>query len=202
MNSKQMLFLRSVVPAAQASQRATGVPASITIAQAILESGWGQSSLATEANNYFGVKATALATPDEYAEFPTREFVSGTDVKVMAKFARYISPADSFTAHARLLSTVSRYKPAMARKNDSAAFCWALGPNTAVECLMCGKVFEGALCECGSEERNLIRHTEGCGYSTNPNYARILLGLIHQFDLTQYDVAPLQQASPPGNLNA
>ena len=39
------------------------VPASVTIAQAILESGWGGSELATRANNYFGIKCAAVASP-------------------------------------------------------------------------------------------------------------------------------------------
>ncbi len=46
MNELQSAFLKSVVPAAIATQREMGVPASITLAQAIVESGWGQSGLA------------------------------------------------------------------------------------------------------------------------------------------------------------
>jgi hypothetical protein len=46
MNEIQSTFFHEAVPAAIASQSATGVPASITIAQAIFESGWGCSALA------------------------------------------------------------------------------------------------------------------------------------------------------------
>ena len=126
MNAKQMIFLRNVVPAAIAAQRAYGIPASITIAQAIFESSWGESALASKANNYFGIKATANATPDEYAEFMTTEFVDGRKVQEMAKFAKYASPADSFAAHSRLLSVAPRYASAMAVKNDPAAFAAAI----------------------------------------------------------------------------
>ncbi|MGP8269118.1 MAG: glycoside hydrolase family 73 protein [Terracidiphilus sp.] len=125
-----MIFLRDTVPAAMASQRSSGIPASVALAQAILESGWGQSDLATKANNYFGIKATANATPDEYAEFPTSEFVDGRRVAILAKFARYSSPADSFAAHTRLISQASRYAPAMAVKANPSAF--------ATELQMCG----------------------------------------------------------------
>jgi flagellum-specific peptidoglycan hydrolase FlgJ len=114
MNQKQNDFLKMAVPAAQAAQRKWGVPASVTIAQAILESGWGNSALARVANNYFGIKAVANAAVGNYAEFPTTEFVDGRRVAALARFARYASPTASFNAHAVLLALTSRYKPAMA----------------------------------------------------------------------------------------
>lgn len=120
MNAEQMLFLRGVVPAAQDSQRETGVPASVTIAQAILESGWGKSSLAVKACNYFGVKATKL---DPYIELPTTEFVNGVRVPVSAAFRAYESAAESFTAHGSMLSRSLRYAPCMAVKDDPLKFC-------------------------------------------------------------------------------
>ena len=54
------------------------VPASVTLAQCILESGWGQSRLAREANNFFGIKAEHLGQPDTYREFLTAEYVHGS----------------------------------------------------------------------------------------------------------------------------
>lgn len=44
---------------AHAQLRSANVPASVTIAQAILESGWGGSAVAKNANNYFGIKGSA-----------------------------------------------------------------------------------------------------------------------------------------------
>lgn len=123
MNSKQLLFLRAVVPAAMASMQATGVPASVTVAQAILESGWGQTSIAIEANNYFGIKAKP---GEDYREFLTHEVVNGVSVPETDKFAAYKSATDSFTAHAVLLSGLPRYAPAMAAKADPEAFCQQL----------------------------------------------------------------------------
>lgn len=114
MNEYQNTFLKQAVPAAQLAQRKWGVPASITIAQAILESGWGKSALARQANNFFGIKAAAAQPAvGTYVEFTTAEFVDGRRVQEMAKFARYPSPAASFEAHAVLLATLTRYKPAM-----------------------------------------------------------------------------------------
>lgn len=126
----QAEFLKLAAPAAIQSQRMTGIPASITIAQAILESGWGRSALATEANNYFGIKATAHLTPDQYIEMPTHEFVDGRSTPKMAKFARYTSPAESFASHARLISSAPRYAPCMAEVGSAAGF--------AAELQVCG----------------------------------------------------------------
>lgn len=139
MNQAQNQFLKMAVPAAQAAQRKWGVPASVTIAQAILESGWGQSALARKANNFFGIKAVANADSGSYAEFPTSEFVDGRRVSEMAKFARYATPAASFEAHAVLLAMTTRYKPAMNFWCDPASFAaeiqrcgYSTNPNYAV----------------------------------------------------------------------
>jgi flagellum-specific peptidoglycan hydrolase FlgJ len=51
---EQLDFIASIAPAAQASEKKYGVPASVTIAQAILESAWGKRAIG---NNYFGIKA-------------------------------------------------------------------------------------------------------------------------------------------------
>ena len=53
-------FIMRLTTAAVASAKATGVPASITIAQAALESAWGESGLAKAGNNLFGIKADSL----------------------------------------------------------------------------------------------------------------------------------------------
>jgi flagellum-specific peptidoglycan hydrolase FlgJ len=108
--SQQNAFLRLAVPAAQAAQRRYDVPASVTIAQAILESsnalGWGQSQLAKE----------------HYIELPTREYLQNHIELIEAKFARYENPEDSFEAHARLLAIAHRYMPAMAACHDPELF--------------------------------------------------------------------------------
>jgi len=122
MNELQSAFLKMAVPAALETQRLLGVPASITIAQAILESGWGQTGLAKKANNFFGIKATDHVAPDSYIELPTREVIYGHNVEELAKFARYATPTDSFKAHAVLLAQSSRYQPAMAVRLDAAQF--------------------------------------------------------------------------------
>lgn len=126
MTGNESTFLKLAVPAALASQHATGVPASITIAQAILESGWGQTGLAKQANNYFGIKTAVHVAPDSYLELPTHEVVNGQSVEELAKFARYATVADGFKAHGLLLSCAPRYAPAMAVRGDAAQFATAL----------------------------------------------------------------------------
>src|SRR5260370_28381672 len=116
----QMGWLKSMVTPAQLTQRKYGIPASVTLAQCILESAWGESQLSRKANNYFGVKAIQ---GQDYAEFQTHEVVAGRTLQELAKFTRYPSAIESFDAHAKLLSKIGRYKPAMATLPDLDAFC-------------------------------------------------------------------------------
>ena len=115
----QLAFIARVAPAAQQSAAQAGVPASITIAQAILESGWGESGLAKQANNFFGIKARRA---DDYAEFQTTEFRNGIAAKELARFRKFASEAQCFGAHAALLSESERYRPAMADADDPFVF--------------------------------------------------------------------------------
>ena len=49
-------FLNKIGPLVMKDYRTSNILASITMAQAILESGWGKSELAINANNLFGMK--------------------------------------------------------------------------------------------------------------------------------------------------
>lgn len=115
-------FIARVAPAAKASQQRLGVPASVTIAQAILESGWGQSQLTRRANNYFGIKCTAMRAPTQTGcvSMSTAEYVRGRRITVVERFRAYASPTGSFEDHARLLA--SRYRSAMAVAGNPEAF--------------------------------------------------------------------------------
>lgn len=119
MTTVESAFLSRVAPAAIASEQATGVPAAITIAQSVLESGWGRTGLAIQANNYFGIKAKQ---GEDYIEFPTAEYESGKRVMIYADFAKYPTVEAGFVAHGRLLSTLPRYAPAMNVKSDLEKF--------------------------------------------------------------------------------
>ena len=123
MNQSQSSYFKNAVPAAVACMRATGVPASVTLAQGILESGWGQSQLAREYNNFFGIKAAHLSMPSSYAELPTTEVVHGKTLHELQPFQKYATATDGYVAHGLLLCKAVRYRPAMAVKGDPEKFC-------------------------------------------------------------------------------
>src|SRR3954452_15287900 len=89
-------FIAAAVPAAQASQRETGVPAAVTIAQAILESDWGDSVLARATNNYFGIKASGAAPSNSVYWLPSWEVIDGENVVSVEPFRSYTSSEASF----------------------------------------------------------------------------------------------------------
>ena len=65
-------FIKTIGNAAVANYPKYKILPSLTIAQAILESGWGKSRLSTECHNYFGMKWRAGCGCD-YKEYPTKE---------------------------------------------------------------------------------------------------------------------------------
>ena len=93
-------FIRQVAPAAQREQKKYHIPASITIAQAGLESNWGRSKLAAKYNNLFGIKANGKKNRVRMA---TTENVNGKTVKVKQYFQTYSSWAASINAHTQLI---------------------------------------------------------------------------------------------------
>ncbi len=112
-------FIDSIAADAIRNQQETGVPASVTIAQAILESGWGRSELSRQANNFFGIKGTG---PAGSVTMRTREVINGRDVYVNAQFRKYHTPQESFADHARLFTQSPRYAEAMRHTHDAFRF--------------------------------------------------------------------------------
>lgn len=104
------------------SQRATGVPASVTIAQAILESEWGKSLLSKQAKNYFGIKSHGIAGSAGTVTMPTWEVIGGRNVTVNAVFRAYRTVADSLTDHGKFFLENPRYAKALKFKNDAKEF--------------------------------------------------------------------------------
>jgi flagellum-specific peptidoglycan hydrolase FlgJ len=119
----QQAFIGEVAPGAIAAQQRYGVPASVTIAQAIEESAWGQSALATTDHNLFGIKGTGPAGSDP---LPTQEFENGQSVTHIALFRVYHDAAESIDDHGKLLATSGYYRRAMADTQDPNAFAAAL----------------------------------------------------------------------------
>ncbi|MBE37146.1 MAG: hypothetical protein CMP50_00510 [Flavobacteriales bacterium] len=123
-----------------------GIPASITLAQGILESGSGKSRLALDANNHFGIKCHV------HWEGPS---VYHDDDEKQECFRKYNSVDDSFRDHSIFLSERNRYSFLFElKKNDYKG--WAKGLQKA-------------------------------GYATSNTYAKKLIRLIDEYNLTQYD---------------
>jgi flagellar protein FlgJ len=100
------------------------VPASVTIAQAILESGWGRSGLSLVDHNYFGIKC--FGSPGTIAigcrSYPTTECNGNRCYRTTAQFRVYRTTADSFADHGRFLVVNQRYRKAFAYLKDPNRF--------------------------------------------------------------------------------
>lgn len=111
-NMSTQEFINAVGPIAREDYRKTGVLASVTLAQAINESGWGKSGLAQSSNNMFGMKTSLSGNTwtgsawdgKSYTEVKTTEEYNGKKVTITAKFRKYASVAQSITDHSAYLS--------------------------------------------------------------------------------------------------
>ena len=85
----------------------SGIPASITLAQAIHESAWGKGTLALNSNNYFGIKCKDYWTGPKYY-IKDDDYENGELIK--SCFRAYESIEDSFKDHSDFLRDNPRYK--------------------------------------------------------------------------------------------
>ncbi|GIJ49494.1 glucosaminidase [Virgisporangium aliadipatigenens] len=153
LSGAQSTFLASASRAARLSQATYGVPASVTVAQAILESGWGRSALSRTANNYFGmtcgrrgagpIAIGCRAGADRHCD------ANGCRPST-ARFRVYASAADSFRDHGLLFVNMPRYATAYLHRTDPDRF--------AVE-------------------------LHRAGYATDPQYAARLTAIMKKYDL-------------------
>ena len=104
-DSEKMAFIESISEGATSNYNKYGILPSITIAQAILESGWGKSELAVTYNNLFGIKAD-LRWSGAVATIVTNENYNDSTV---ANFRKYDSINESIEDHGNFLYENSRY---------------------------------------------------------------------------------------------
>lgn len=102
-------FVESILHGARESYRNYGILPSVTIAQAILESAWGDSGLTKAANNLFGIKWTE-GCGFNYINYLTNEVIAGKVVKVNAKFRAYNTLDDSIVDHGAFIAKYKRYE--------------------------------------------------------------------------------------------
>src|SRR3989440_11629752 len=103
------VFLAAAIVAARQSSAQSNFPAGVTVAQAALESAWGESRLAQKANNYFGIKACG---EQPFVAMPTTEREAGEVKKPTARFARYRSMRECFAARDAIILAAPCYAEA------------------------------------------------------------------------------------------
>ena len=124
-------YVRRFHKVAQEEEKKYGIPASVTLAQGLLESGKGLSFLATEANNHFGIKCFSRSCAPGHC-------VNRTDDSHKDFFVKYSNAWESYRAHSKFLHK-KRYKPCFKSK-DYAEWCdclkakgYATDPNYATK---------------------------------------------------------------------
>jgi LysM repeat protein len=130
---------------AMSEMKRTGIPASITMAQGILESGDGNSRLARKGNNHFGIKCH---------DWQGKSLKHDDDRKNEC-FRKYDSPEESYYDHSDFLTGKQRYAFLFDYKTTDYK-AWAKGLKKA-------------------------------GYATSPTYAKALIKVIEENNLSQLD---------------
>ena len=161
----QRQFIEKIGALAHADMLKTGVLASVTIAQAIIESAWGTSSLAKEANNLFGMKAGLSGTTwksdwdGAVYKKQTGEYLNGKYVTIVDSFRKYKSVAESVADH-------SAYLTGAKLPNGSLRYAGLVG------------------CKDYTKAATIIKKG---GYATAPNYVQALVDVIEKYDLARFD---------------
>lgn len=147
-------YIQYYRPIAMAEMKRTQIPASIKLAQGILESQYGNSSIAKKANNHFGVKC--------FNKWQGLRLVTKDSDGCTSCYRKYQSSYLSFIDHSNVLRLNDRYKPLFENdKNDYGR--WA-------------------------------KDLEVAGYSTNNQYAELLIDIINRYELYNYDFDTLNNA--------
>ena len=110
-------FIKKMAPLAVADMKKSGVLASVTLAQAILESAWGKSELAQNACNFFGMKASISGNTwpsnwdgQKYRKETGEQKPDGTRYTVTADFRKYPDAAASVADHSAYLTGAMKGK--------------------------------------------------------------------------------------------
>ena len=164
--SEQELFIGKIGALAKTDMAKNGICAAITIAQAILESGWGKSELAVNAKNLFGMKKSLSgntwsgSTWDGTSVYSkqTKEVYASGPATVQADFRAYKSWAESVGDHSAYL---------IGARNGST-----LRYKGLVGC---------------TDYRKAAQIIKDGGYATSPDYVSKLCQLVEQYNLTRFN---------------
>ena len=158
-------FIKKIGEMAREDMKKTGILASVTTAQAILESNYGTSILGMEAHNLFGMKATLSNNAWKSAwkgrtfRKLTWEVYGGKTVNIYADFRAYDTFAESLADHSAYLTG--------AKKPDGS-----LRYKGVVGC---------------KKYKKAIQIIKNGGYATDPLYVSKIVNIIQRFKLTKYD---------------
>lgn len=150
------------------NQKESGILACVSMAQFILESGYGTSELAQQANNCFGMKTSlsgntwpnsAWDGKSVYTKKTQEQNDDGSMVTITADFRRYVCVEDSIADHAAYL---------LGAMNGSK------------------KRYEG-LAGC-TDYKKAVQIIKDGGYATSHTYVQNLCNIIERWNLTQYNV--------------
>lgn len=121
-------FIETISSMAIDSKNKTDMSAALQVAQAILETGWGQSVPVDKYNgtisyNLFGIKGTGT---NSSVVSNTWEVYNGVSFRTDAKFRAYNNINESWLDHKNILLNLSRYEPFRKVMNDSTLGAWAI----------------------------------------------------------------------------
>lgn len=120
--SSPQSFVRSLKPYAQKAAQALGIDSTLLLAQAALETGWGQKLVKNSqhsSNNLFNIKANTGWQGNRIAT-QTLEYQGNIPVMEKAAFRAYPSYQASFDDYVKFLETNPRYSDALAQQGDEA----------------------------------------------------------------------------------
>lgn len=168
-------FFETIKPYVLEDMRQSGILASLTAAQAHVESEKGNSGLTIKANNLFGIKGNYQG---QSVKMLTTEYYNGAPYKVMADFRKYPSWAESIADHSAMFNRMKRYANLRGCTDYKQA---------------CKNV------EADGYATSIDQKTG------KPNYASTLLSRIEKFHLYEWDQEVLNgkpvESSEPNNHN-
>ena len=170
LTQKQKDWLKNSAQMSQNVASEKGVYSSIQIAQAIIESGWGQSGLARENHNLFGIKGDYQGQSSDWA---TQEDVGGGSmITITAPFRKYPSDKESYQDNADLLLSQGGTNSKVSSKELKGEE---------------GKIYSCAWKKYADSYTKASKCLEG-SYATDTTYSSKLNGMIEAYNLTQFDV--------------
>lgn len=160
--------IKKVGPLFTADQKKSGILASVSLAQFILESGYGKSELAVNANNCFGMKKSLSGNnwsgsvwdgKSVYTKQTQEEYTPGVHTTITADFRKYACVEDSIADHSAYLNG--------AKNGSNLRYAGLKG--------------------C-TDYKKAVQIIKDGGYATSSTYVEKLCAIIEKWKLTQYDV--------------